>query len=138
MLKDAPLNLSISYSFGTFRARPAALPKIFRFEEYMGRFSASGGRTIRRGGSSAIIFAKELMKMTVAQLTVKEDLCRRILDLPVDSAMRVLEFVNGLEEHEPNEETIEVLEDSEAGLNLSRVYDDVEEMLSDLLDSANA
>ncbi|MDR1875308.1 MAG: hypothetical protein LBQ90_09910 [Synergistaceae bacterium] len=69
--------------------------------------------------------------MTVAQLTVKEDLCRRILDLPVDSAARVLEFVNGLEEHEPNKETIRVLEDSEAGRNLLGPYNTLEDMFKD-------
>jgi hypothetical protein len=78
------------------------------------------------------------MKMTVARLTVKENLCRRILDLPVETAEQLLRYLDGLEAHEPNEETVKVLEDSEAGRNLSKVYDNVEEMLSDLVRSANA
>jgi hypothetical protein len=46
------------------------------------------------------------MKMPVAQLTVKEDLCRRILDLPAETAERLSQYLDDLETHKPNEETI--------------------------------
>jgi hypothetical protein len=69
---------------------------------------------------------------------VKEDLCRRILDLPEDSAAQVLDFVRGFEAHEPNEETIAAMEDVKARRNLSKIYNDVDEMMNDLLKEANA
>jgi hypothetical protein len=71
--------------------------------------------------------------MADVQLTAKEDLCRRILNLPVETIEWLSQCLDDFEAHEPNDETIEVLEDSEAGRNLSRVYDNVEEMLSDLI-----
>jgi hypothetical protein len=71
------------------------------------------------------------MKMTVAQLTIKEDLCRRILDLPDDSAAQVLEFVRDFEAHEPNEETIRAIEESMNPENLLGPYSSVEEMFED-------
>jgi hypothetical protein len=43
----------------------------------------------------------------------------------------VLEFVNGLEEHEPNEETIAVLKDMEAGRNLAGPFYSLKEMFQD-------
>jgi hypothetical protein len=71
------------------------------------------------------------MKMTVAQVTVKEDLCRRILDLPVETAEWLSQRLDDYEAHEPNEETIRVLEDSEAGRNLLGPYDTLEDMFKD-------
>jgi hypothetical protein len=38
--------------------------------------------------------------MPVAQLTVKEDLCRRILALPIETAEEVKEYLDDLEAHE--------------------------------------
>ena len=69
--------------------------------------------------------------MTVAQLTVKEDLCRRILDLPVETVEWFSQYLDDLEAYEPNEETIKVLEDSEAGRNLLGPYDTLENMFKD-------
>jgi hypothetical protein len=76
--------------------------------------------------------------MIAAQVSERELLCHRILAMPDKDFNLVKECIDDLEAHEPNEETIKVLEDSETGRNLSKVYDDVEEMLSDLLLSANA
>jgi hypothetical protein len=73
------------------------------------------------------------MKMTVTQLTVKEDLCRRILDLPIDSATQVLEFVRDLEGHEPNEETAKILRESEAGINVIGPFHNMNDFMASLL-----
>jgi hypothetical protein len=45
---------------------------------------------------------KGAIKMAVARLTVKEDLCRRILDLPTESAEQVARYLDSLEASEPN------------------------------------
>jgi hypothetical protein len=50
--------------------------------------------------------------MTVAQLTVKEDFCRRVLDLPVETVEWLSECLDDFEAHEPNEETIAAIEES--------------------------
>jgi hypothetical protein len=71
--------------------------------------------------------------MTVAQLTVKEDLCRRILDLPDEDFGLVKQYVDDLEAHEPNEETIAAMKDVKARRNLSKIYNDVDEMMNDIL-----
>jgi hypothetical protein len=71
------------------------------------------------------------MKMAVAQLTVKEDLCRRIMELSDDRAEQALDFIHDFEAYEPNEETIKVLEDSETGRNLLGPYDTLEDMFKD-------
>ena len=76
--------------------------------------------------------------MTVAQISMRESLCRRILDLSDEEIGMVERYVSDIKSHEPNEETAAVLADSEAGRNMSRIYDDVEEMLSDLLKTGNA
>jgi hypothetical protein len=84
-------------------------------------------------GGEFVIMPEEVTKMTVAQTTIKEDLCRRILNLPDEAIEQISRYVSDFEAHEPNEETIAVLTDSLNGRNLSKIYDDVEEMLSDLL-----
>jgi hypothetical protein len=48
-------------------------------------------------------FRKGVMKMTVAQLTMKETLCRRILDLPIEIVEQLSQCLDDLEAHEPNE-----------------------------------
>ena len=71
--------------------------------------------------------------MTTTQIAARKSLYERILELP-DEEINLLErYIEDLAGHEPNEETAVVLVDSEAGRNMSRIYDDVEEMLSDLL-----
>jgi hypothetical protein len=52
------------------------------------------------------------MEMTVAQLTMKEDLCRRIMDLPIETVEQISRYVDDFEPHEPNEETIAAIEES--------------------------
>jgi hypothetical protein len=71
------------------------------------------------------------MKMTVAQVTMKEDLCRRIMSLPAETVDRLSRCLDDLEAYEPNEETIRVLEDSEAGRNLLGPYATLEAMFRD-------
>jgi hypothetical protein len=59
----------------------------------------------------------------VAQLTVKEDLCRRILDLPAEVAEQLSRYLDDLEAHEPNEETIAALREAENLENLTTCAD---------------
>ena len=69
--------------------------------------------------------------MTIAQTTERETLYLRILELPDEDFGLVKQYVDDLEAHEPNEETIKVLEDSEAGRNLLGPYDTLEDMFKD-------
>jgi hypothetical protein len=69
--------------------------------------------------------------MTAAQLTVKEDLCRRIMELPDDRAEQVLAFVRDFEAHEPNDETVKAIKESMDPKNLLGPYNSVEEMFED-------
>jgi hypothetical protein len=92
---------------------------------------------------------KGVIKMSVAQvaqLTVKEDLCRRILDLPESKFCRAVEFVDTIQDgtydpdaaHEPNEETAKILRDSEAGFNLIGPFHDMEALMTSLLSDDDA
>ena len=65
--------------------------------------------------------------MTVAQATVKESLCRRILDLSDEEIGLVERYVSDLEGHEPNEETIKAIEESYNPANLIEC-DDIQDM----------
>ena len=76
--------------------------------------------------------------MNVSQIAVREIICRRILDLSDEEIEQVVNYLDELEGHEPNEATAAALADSEAGRNMSGIYDDVEEMLSDLLKADHA
>jgi hypothetical protein len=78
------------------------------------------------------------MKMAVAQLTVKEDLCRRIMELPDDDAEQVLDFVRDFEAHEPNEETVRVIKESMNPKNLIGPFHTVEALMESLLADDNA
>jgi hypothetical protein len=72
-----------------------------------------------------------MMKMTVAQLTVKEDLCRCILNLPAETAEWFSQCLGDFEAHEPNEETVKAIEESMNPENLLGPYNSVEEMFED-------
>jgi hypothetical protein len=77
--------------------------------------------------------------MPAAQtVTPKDELISRISRLSPNELSRVSDFLDSIDGDEPNEETAAVLRDSEAGRNLSKVYDNVEEMLADLMASDNA
>ena len=61
--------------------------------------------------------------MTVAQISVKESLCRRILDLSDEEIGLVERYVSDLEAHEPNEETIAAFREAENLDNLTTCVD---------------
>jgi hypothetical protein len=54
---------------------------------------------------------------------MKEDLCRRILDLPDEAIERVSRYVSDMELHEPNEETIAAFREAENLDNLTTCTD---------------
>jgi hypothetical protein len=69
--------------------------------------------------------------MSPAQIAARKALYRKIRGLSASRAEQVLEFIDDLEGHEPNEETIRVLKDSEDGRNLLGPYDTLEDMFKD-------
>ncbi|GHV48302.1 hypothetical protein FACS1894204_12490 [Synergistales bacterium] len=69
--------------------------------------------------------------MTTATLGRRESLIRRVRELPDSVIESVIEFIDDTEGYEPNEETVKVLEDSEAGRNLIGPYDSLENMFKD-------
>lgn len=71
-----------------------------------------------------------------AKINAKNILRDRIDSLSESKALQVIEFIDSLEEYEPNEETIETIRDIEAGKNLSKPYNNIKEMMKDLLDDA--
>jgi hypothetical protein len=77
------------------------------------------------------------MKMTVAQidqLAVKEDLYRRILDLPAETVERVSQYLDDLEPHEPNEETIAALREADEICRdpNAKKYNNVQDLFAEL------
>jgi hypothetical protein len=78
----------------------------------------------RPGGSFAIIFLDQYLKkervvMTVAQIAERESLYHRILTLPDADFGLVKEYIDDLEAHEPNEETITAILE---GDELAKMY----------------
>ncbi|MDR0652245.1 MAG: hypothetical protein LBG12_02955 [Synergistaceae bacterium] len=69
--------------------------------------------------------------MTTQQMTERETLYRKIIELPDEDVKMVAQYVKGFEGHEPNEETIKVLEDVEAGRNMIGPYSNLEAMFKD-------
>ena len=61
--------------------------------------------------------------MTVAQISVKESLCRRILDLSDEEIGLLERYVSDLEDCEPNEETIAAFREAENLDNLTTCVD---------------
>jgi antitoxin component of RelBE/YafQ-DinJ toxin-antitoxin module len=74
------------------------------------------------------------MKMTVAQLAVKEDLCRRIMDLPIETVEHLARYLDDLKEHEPNEETIAAMEEADRISRdpCARTYTSVKDLFAEL------
>jgi hypothetical protein len=74
------------------------------------------------------------IKMTATQavqLTTKENLCRRILDLPAETVEWLSQCLDDFETYEPNEETIRAIKESMNPENLLGPYSTVEEMFED-------
>ncbi|MDR1874861.1 MAG: hypothetical protein LBQ90_07640 [Synergistaceae bacterium] len=72
--------------------------------------------------------------MTVAQLAVKEDLCRRIMDLPIETVEHLARYLDDLKEHEPNEETIAAMEEADRISRdpCARTYTSVKDLFAEL------
>lgn len=70
-----------------------------------------------------------------AQATeTREALYERVRRLSDRNVGLVLEYIDDLEEHEPNAETVAAMKDVVERKNLSEAYDDVKEMMKDLID----
>ncbi|GHV40772.1 hypothetical protein FACS1894187_21970 [Synergistales bacterium] len=69
--------------------------------------------------------------MTTATLDRREKLVRRVRELPDSTVDSVMEFIDEVEEHEPNAETIAVLEDIEARRDMVGPFNTLEEMFRD-------
>ena len=68
----------------------------------------------------------------------RKSLYRRIHALSEESLQSLVLYLDELESgeaHEPNEETVAAMQDVLEGRNLSRTYDNVDEMMKDLLGS---
>lgn len=69
-----------------------------------------------------------------AQATeTREALYERVRRLSDRNVGLVLEYIDDLEEHEPNAETVAAMKDVVKRKNLSEAYDDVKEMMKDLI-----
>ena len=76
--------------------------------------------------------------MTTTQIAARKNLYRRIRSLSEDDAKQVLRYIDDLDRHEPNEETMIAMRDVIEGRNLSKAYNNVEEMMKDLLRDVDA
>lgn len=76
--------------------------------------------------------------MTNAQITVKKDIYRRVRRLSNNEATQVLEFIDTLGERKPNEETIRIVENVEAGCNLIGPFHNMEDFKASLLSDDDA
>lgn len=76
--------------------------------------------------------------MADAQISIKKDIYRRVHRLSDNKATQVLAFIDSLEEHEPNEETIRIIEDVEAGRNLIGPFLNMEDFKASLLSGDDA
>ena len=68
----------------------------------------------------------------------RKNLHRRIHALSEENLQSLVHYLNELESgeaQEPNEETVAAMRDVIAGRNLSKTYDNVDEMMKDLLGS---
>ena len=68
----------------------------------------------------------------------RKSLYRRIHALSEENLQSLVHYLNELESveaQEPNEETVAAMRDVIAGRNLSKTYDNVDEMMKDLLGS---
>ena len=69
--------------------------------------------------------------MTPTQIVTRKDVYRRVRNLPDNKLPQVVTFIDSLEEYEPNEETVAVLRNIEAGRNLLGPYKDLNDMFQD-------
>ena len=76
--------------------------------------------------------------MTMAVSETKNALFKRIEHMSGEDVIKVLAFVDSMEEREPSEETLEAVRDTLEGKNLSKPYEDIDEMMKDLLQDARA
>jgi hypothetical protein len=83
-----------------------------------------------RPGGACIIFLQEVIEMTATQIAARKNLYRRFRALPEEAAAKVLCYIDSLESHEPNEETLAAFRESENLDNLPS-YETLEEMFED-------
>ena len=76
--------------------------------------------------------------MAVAQITVRESLYRRILDLPDEKIGLLERYVSDLEGHEPNERTVKAIEESLNPANLIGPFNTVESLIESMLTDDDA
>jgi hypothetical protein len=69
--------------------------------------------------------------MSLTQIATGKALYRRFRNLSDSHARQVLEFIDDLEGHEPNEETVRAIEESMNPENLLGPYDSIEAMFED-------
>ena len=65
---------------------------------------------------------------------IREVLYERVRRLADGNVGLVLEFIDDIENDEPNSETVAAMQDVLEGKNLSKAYDNVEDMMKDLTD----
>ena len=74
----------------------------------------------------------------IEAINARKNLYRRIHALSEENLQSLVHYLDELERgepHEPNEETVAAMQDVIEGRNLSRTYDNVDEMMKDLLGS---
>ena len=76
--------------------------------------------------------------MTVAQTAERETLYHRILELPDEDFGLVKQYVDDLEAHEPNEETIAAIKESHDPANRIGPFHSVEDLMASLLANDDA
>jgi len=76
--------------------------------------------------------------MNTTQTAEREKLYQRILELLDEKAGLVERYVSDLEGRVPNEETIRVLKDSEAGRNVVGPFHNMNDFMKSLLDDDDA
>ena len=64
---------------------------------------------------------------------IREVLYERVRRLADGNVGLVLEYIDDLENDEPNSETVAAMQDVLEGKNLSKAYDNVEDMMKDLI-----
>jgi len=64
---------------------------------------------------------------------IREVLYERVRRLADGNVGLVLEFIDDIENDEPNSETVAAMQDVLEGKNLSKAYDNVDDMMKDLI-----
>ena len=64
---------------------------------------------------------------------IREVLYERVRRLADGNVGMVLEYIDDLENDEPNSETVVAMKDVLEGKNLSKAYDNVDDMMKDLI-----